>query len=288
MPEVTSSVGLLNSMTNQTSASYIHGFSIPERTRLVKQAAVLAPAVFSTLDLSFHEKILEIGCGVGAQTKQLLHHWPHLNIHSIDLSPKHLASAADYLRDEIANNQAHLTRANAEHLPFDTGVFDSALTIWVLEHVQHPERILQEIKRVLKPCGEVILSEVDNATFRFFPENPVIHDWWDKFNAFQQAGGADPFIGQRLKELARKTGFSNIKIKPIHVVSSRREPERRLELLHYVRDLLLSGSENMKQAGYVDANDEQLLQDEFKRLESQTEIDFQYIAVRLTATKSKK
>lgn len=251
----------------------------------MEQAAVLAPAIFSHLDLSGNETLLEIGCGVGAQTKQLLHHWPHLTIYSIDLSPHHLASATEYLHKEIADNKVRLTRTNAEHMPFGEQAFDAALTIWVLEHVRRPEQILCEISRVLRPGGKMILSEVDNDSFRFFPENPIIHSWWDRFNAFQQAGGADPFIGQRLDELARQTGFNDIRTEPIYLVSTLREPERRLELLHYTRDLLLSGAENMKRAGYVDPNDEHALRAEFDRLESHPEVNFQYLAVRLTATK---
>lgn len=264
---------------------YIHGFSKIEQLRLIEQANTLAPAVFDGLRFDESEMLLEVGCGVGAQTRQLLQRWPGLKITAIDQSSTHLLAAADGLGEESFSAQVRLFRAKAETLPFDANVFDTALTIWVLEHVLQPELILAEMVRVLKPGGRIILTEVDNATFRFFPRNQIIEDWWSKFNRLQQAGGADPFIGQSLAQLAQKCGLAEIKEEPLYLVSSAREPQRRLELLRYSRDLLLSGAASLKQAGYIEDADAAALQAEFERLESCPEVDFQYLALRLSAVK---
>jgi ubiquinone/menaquinone biosynthesis C-methylase UbiE len=264
---------------------YIHGFSASEHARLVKQAAMLAPAVFEGLDLGNTKSLLEIGCGVGAQTKHLLGRWPHLRIHAIDQNPNQLEPAVNYLNREISNGQVHITGAKAEMLPFNGDCFDAAMTIWVLEHVKQPELILAEAMRVLKPGGRIILHEVDNDSFGFFPENKIIEEWWDKFNTCQQRGGSDPYIGQRLERIAGEIGFRGCKLETLYVVSSTREPGRRLELLGYLGDLLLSGSESLKRGGYVSETDEEDLKREFVLMESQPEVDFQYTAVRLSAIK---
>ena len=266
---------------------YIHGFSASEQLRLVEQAAALAPAVFSGLNLEAFSTLLEVGCGVGAQTKHLLDYWPHLRITSIDRNSSHLTSAAQYLSNEIASGRVALKNVNAEDLPFHSDSFDVVLTIWVLEHASHPRRILEEALRVLRPGGLLILNEVDNETFGFTPANRTIHDWWQKFNTFQRSGGADPFIGQRLRDLAIAVGFEDIVAEPLYLVSSQREPNRRLSLLRYLRDLLLSGTEAMKKAGLVDDLEEERLRKEFSLLESQPETDFQYSALRLKAIKSR-
>ena len=263
---------------------YIHGFSGAEFPRLIAQAAALAPAVFQGLNLGGCESLLEIGCGVGAQTKHILEHWPQLRISSIDKSDSHLGVASKYLEAEIAGDQVHLLRCDAAKLPFSENLFDVVMTIWVLEHVAHPASILSEAKRVLRPGGQLILTEVDNETFGFFPENEVIEGWWAKFNTYQQAAGADPFVGQRLDVLARACGFSSVSKEVLPIVSSAREPERRLFLLRYLRDLLLSGTENLKAGGYVSLADEQRLRREFRKLETGSGADFNYYAVRLRAT----
>ena len=267
------------------SCTYIHGFSATEQSRLVAQADALASVVFGGLDLADVRTLLEIGCGVGAQTRQLLTRWPHVHIHAVDQSPSHLGAAAEYLRDEMAQGQVALTRAQAECLPLAAGQFDVALTIWVLEHVPQPAQILAEMVRVLKPGGRVILTEVDNSTFRFFPHNPLIEDWWARFNTLQRQSGADPFIGQQLASLAQAAGLQDICVESLPIVCSRQTPQRRLALLRYTRDLLLSGADSLKRAGLVSNADEQALLAEFAALEACPEVDFQYLATRLCARK---
>jgi len=47
---------------------------------------------------------------------------------------------------------------SAESLPFPNESFDTATMLEVIEHLKNPEKALQEIKRILKPGGQVIIS----------------------------------------------------------------------------------------------------------------------------------
>ncbi len=47
--------------------------------------------------------------------------------------------------------------ADLERLPFHDGTFDAALNIVTLEHVRHPDLVLAEIGRVLKPGAALLL-----------------------------------------------------------------------------------------------------------------------------------
>ena len=85
-------------------------------------------------------RMLEIGSGHGL----LQHVVP--NYIGTDLA----ASAAVYMWKPFCVS-------SATHLPFPDNSFDGVWSIWVLEHLEYPEAMLDEIRRVLKPGGSAFL-----------------------------------------------------------------------------------------------------------------------------------
>lgn len=53
--------------------------------------------------------------------------------------------------------------ASATRLPFRDNTFDGLWSIWVLEHVPNPERALEEMRRVIKPGGHLLLRPAWNC-----------------------------------------------------------------------------------------------------------------------------
>jgi SAM-dependent methyltransferase len=60
-------------------------------------------------------------------------------------------------RFEVEKVRAFVSQADAESLPFADGSFDAVTSMGVLHHVPHPERAIEEIRRVLKPGGRLTL-----------------------------------------------------------------------------------------------------------------------------------
>jgi ubiquinone/menaquinone biosynthesis C-methylase UbiE len=99
---------------------------------------------------------------------------------------------------EIARKRGiHAFEAKAEHLPFQDNSFDFALIVTTLCFLENPLKALQEIRRILKPTGKVIIGMLDKDSplgglyvkkrrkskfykdARFYPVNQVI-DWLKK------------------------------------------------------------------------------------------------------------
>lgn len=256
---------------------YIHGFGPIEEQRLRDQAAVLAPVVFAGLDLPRRGRLLELGCGVGAELELITQRYPELSLFGVDLSETQVAAAARSLR-----GRARVARGAAERLPFSDRSFDVVITIWMLEHVIEPALVIAEALRVLKPNARLILTEVDNATFRFRPEQPAIRDWWARFCDQQRRLGADPEIGRALPALVHAAGGHDLQTEYLPVVSSARQPHRRDVLLDYVRQLLLSGRAMLERSGAIDEGSLAALETDLERVRGDPSIQFEYHAVRLS------
>jgi ubiquinone/menaquinone biosynthesis C-methylase UbiE len=100
-------------------------------------------------------KVLEIGAGTGAN---LPLYGP--GVESLTVTEPEAPMArrlAKHLREQ--SRAAQLVEAGAERLPLPDGEFDAVVSTLVLCTVADPGRALQEIRRVLKPGGQLLFIE---------------------------------------------------------------------------------------------------------------------------------
>lgn len=208
--------------------------------------------VHDRLPFRRRKRVLEVGCGVGAQTEILLRHFPELHVTGIDIQEDQLKEARRFLATvPWATGRYEILRMDAEKLEMEPESFDGAFLCWILEHVPSPQRVLSEVRRVLAPGAPVVCSEVLNATFFLDPYSPQTLRYWMAYNDRQLEMGGDPFIGAKLGNLLSSVGFRDVvtDVKTFHL--DNRAPAERTEMLAYWTDLLLSGAPALLEAGQV-------------------------------------
>ena len=114
-------------------------------------------------------RILEIGTGEGMQLGCLFDHFgATLRYAGIDVASAPLR-AARRLLPPADRPRALLSTAAAEALPFSDQCFDGVFCVDALHHVSSQQRVLAEIRRVLRPEGYVVCVEPNPI----FPVNLV-------------------------------------------------------------------------------------------------------------------
>jgi SAM-dependent methyltransferase len=241
------------SVTPTTPTGYLHGYRAEERERLHRQARFLEPTVHDGLPYARRTNLIEVGCGVGAQTEILLRRWPDLKVSGVEINDDQLAEARRFLATvPWASGRFELAKGDATQLEYGAETFDSAFLCWVLEHVGDPARVLAEVRRVLVPGSPVVCSEVMNATFFVDPYSKDTLLYWTALNEQQLALGGDPFVGAKLGNLLVAAGFRDVvtEVKSFHL--DNRDPAERAEFLGYWTDLLLSSAPALLAAKTVD------------------------------------
>ena len=231
---------------------YVHGFTPDEQDRLYRQARFMEHRVHAGLPFHRSHRLLEVGCGVGAQTEILLRHFPEVEITGLDASPQNLERARAFLAAQPgAAGRVELVLGDAAELEVPTDHFDAAFLCWILEHVADPARVLSEVRRVLRPGSWLVVTEVQNATFFLDPYSPNTLAYWAAFNDHQLELGGDPFVGAKLGNLLQRLGYREIQteVRVIHL--DNRAPAERADFIGYWTDLLLSGAPLLLEANKV-------------------------------------
>ncbi|MEX5597896.1 class I SAM-dependent methyltransferase [Pseudophaeobacter sp. C1-32P7] len=105
--------------------------------------------------------VLEVGVGTGLS---LPHYGADLRVTGIDFSTEMLAKAETRVAEMDLTNVAGLRQMDARDLDFPDASFDTVAAMHVLSVVPEPQKVMAEIARVLKPGGEVVISNHFKST----------------------------------------------------------------------------------------------------------------------------
>lgn len=203
---------------------YIHGYSQREAQRLRDQATSVS--AFLHFDSVWEEgsRVLEIGCGVGAQTHIIAAKNPKVHFTSIDISEKSLAIAKRTIAEEQIKNVEFLLQDVRSLRKTMSGLFDHLFICFFLEHIPNPLEILKQVKGLIKPGGTITLIEGDHGSTFFHPDDPNARAVVDAQVQLQEKRGGNASIGRELFPLLDKAGYHEIAVSPRQIYVDRSKP----------------------------------------------------------------
>ncbi len=201
---------------------YVHGYSKKESVRLRNQADTVARLLHDDTVYPTNSRILEAGCGVGAQTIYLARNSPRAKIVSVDISEASLKEAKKLIEKHKIKNVL-FQQADIFDLPFEDESFDHVFVCFLLEHLPNPVKALSCLRKALKKGGSITVFEGDHGSCYFYPESKESVQTWKCLIRSQADLKGDSLIGRQLYPLLKRAGFKKIEVVPrmIYIDSSK-------------------------------------------------------------------
>ena len=219
-----------------------------------RYSAPLAPRFASWARVVAGQRVLDVGCGPGALTAELVRLVGTAAVTAVDPSEPFVAAA------RARHPEVTVERASAEELPFWDDVFDAALAQLVVHFMADPVAGLSEMARVTSDRGVVAACVWDHAG----GHGPLSPFWEAVHSLHPDAPDESGLAGARaghLGELFRAAGLAEVEetaltvdvehptfeewwepfelgVGPAGAYTTRLEPERRAELRERCRDSL--------------------------------------------------
>jgi ubiquinone/menaquinone biosynthesis C-methylase UbiE len=192
---------------------YVHGYDARESIRLQDQASSVLELLHSDTRYPPGSRVLEAGCGTGAQTTTLARNSPEALITSVDISETSLAEAQRRVAAAGIGN-VRFERADLFDLPYAAGAFDHVFVCFVLEHVPRPAELLVKLRRLLRPGGTITAFEGDHGSTYFHPDSQAAHRAIRCLVELQRRAGGNANVGRELYPLLGAAGYRDVRVSP--------------------------------------------------------------------------
>jgi len=205
-------------------ASYVHGYASRENIRLQDQASTLIELLHSDTRYPPGSRVLEAGCGVGAQTATLARNSPEALITSVDIAEDSLNTARRAVETAGITN-VQFQQGDIFNLSFEPESFDHIFVCFVLEHLPRPVAALDILKGYLKRGGTITAIEGDHGSAYFHPDSEFAHAAINCQVELQRRAGGNANIGRELYPLLSRAGYEQIRVSPRLVYVDPGRPE---------------------------------------------------------------
>jgi SAM-dependent methyltransferase len=122
-----------------------------------RYSRLLSPQLADLAGVAAGQRVLDVGCGPGALTSELVARLGPAAVAAVDPSEPFVAAARE------RHPEVDVRQAPAEELPFADATFDAALAQLVVHFMTDPTAGLAEMRRVTRPGGVVAACVWDHA-----------------------------------------------------------------------------------------------------------------------------
>lgn len=176
---------------------FTHQTDVFSRAGALKQAATLG-AVLEAVPVGPEARWLEVACGAAMVGRALA---PQVgSVHGVDLTPAMIERAREEAAAAGLENTG-FSLGDATMLEFEDGSFDGAVTRFSFHHIPAPQRALEEMARVVRPGGHVVVA--DHAR----DADPEVAAWVEEIERLRDPSHWACLTPARLRAIADAVGL---------------------------------------------------------------------------------
>jgi ubiquinone/menaquinone biosynthesis C-methylase UbiE len=165
--------------------------------------------------------VTDIGCGPGYLLQIIAKEFPENMLIGVDISKEMIERAKANFDSLGLGGRAEFKEGSSEYLPFEDQTQDFVVSTWALHHFPDPELVFNEIHRVLKPGGQMLILDFRRDArriffwFMWFAQNIALRIiGLDALRRINEPTGSllASYTSQEIRETMLKTDFSDWKI----------------------------------------------------------------------------
>lgn len=172
-------------------------------------------------------KILDVATGTGDFALAAVKYLHPEHITGVDISKGMLELGRKKVKKAGLAHQVTLQEADSEDLPFADNAFDAVTVAFGVRNFEHLEKGLQEMLRVLKPGGKLVILEFSKPRQAVFSK---LYQWYmnkvtpgigsmiarnrEAYSYLNESVKAFP-EGEALRQILENNGYSQAEVKPL-------------------------------------------------------------------------
>lgn len=166
--------------------------------------------------LKHNPYVIDAGAGVGVVARQMVTAldsiYKKAEMSLLDGSSSRLEKAAEHIGN-YPNIKTNYIECNLDDIPLPDNTADYIFCRFVFEYLSNPQSVFDELTRVLKVGGKLVIGDLDHNCLNHYPFPEELQNKLDELiKVIQHMGLLDFYAGRKIYHYFYKGGFENIHV----------------------------------------------------------------------------